>query len=99
MAKVLATIAAQNTFTNGIEVGAGGATLIIGDSSSFVGTITLQVSTDDFTGWVDSTTYTGEAIEIINPSSEISVRVGCATGNYTSGSIVVAIYRGSDSAL
>ena len=98
MAKVTQEVTAENQLTDGIQVGRGGATLIIGDTSSFSGTITLQVKTSDFTGWVDDSTYTGEVVEILNPSSEISVRVGCKTGDYTSGSITVAIYRGFGSA-
>jgi hypothetical protein len=93
MAKVTKVIDAENTFTNGLEVGMGGATIIVGDDSSFSGTLTLQVTTEDFTGYVDNITYTGEVIDIVNGSQEITVRVGCKTGEYTSGSIKVAIYR------
>ena len=91
--KVTKEITAENQFTDAIELGNEGATIIVGDSSSFSGTLTLQVTTDDFTGWVDDITYTGEAVEVVNPGQEVQVRVGCKTGNYTSGSIKVAIYR------
>lgn len=92
---IVKEITAENQFTETIEAGSGHLTLLIGDSSSFVGTVTVQVTTktDDLVGWVDDEIYTGEAVDIINNTNGVKIRVGCKTGDYTSGSIKIVLLR------
>ena len=91
--KVTKEITGEGQFTDAIDAGSGELTLLIGDSSSFTGTLTVQVKTEDFTGWIDDVTYTDEVVDIINSTGGLQIRVGCIAGNYTSGSIKVVLLR------
>ncbi len=98
MALATRTVDAQNEFTDGIEVGVGrDFTARIADLSSFAGTITIQAKKDNELDSaysdVESFVYASDWIKIgefLTPGWY--VRIGCKTGDYTSGSITVTVY-------
>lgn len=61
------------------------------DNTSFSGTITLQRKRPGDTNWRDVKTYTAPVEETGQSSGNWQYRIGCKTGQYTSGSINVEI--------
>lgn len=94
MAKKIVTITAEDQWCDPLQLGSEGATLIIDNNNLFHGTLTVQFKTDDFDNWINDATYTTNVVEHIKGSSEIYVRIGCATGDYMSGNIKAILYRG-----
>lgn len=62
-------------------------------SSSFSGTITLQRSFDKGANWMAVETWTSTSAEEwkFEPEGGVVYRLGCDTGNYTSGTAAVRI--------
>jgi hypothetical protein len=87
-----AAITAENQFTTAITV-KGSAVVYFHDSGSFSGTITLQVSRDGGSTWVDVENYTSETVKAITYGGNMMWRIGCKTGGYTSGSATVALQQ------
>ena len=86
-----ATITAQNTFTDAWNVQ---GRFNISISGTWVGTVTVQRSFDQGGTWHDVATYTGNTQTTGNePSAKVVWRIGIKTGEYTSGSAVVALQR------
>lgn len=92
-------ISGQNQFTDwypirtrrpGLPRAAG---LRIGDGSAFSATITVQVKEpdEDSSKAQDIANYTQGTRKTLEFAQDVDVRVGCKTGNYTSGTIPVGI--------
>lgn len=93
------TVDAANEFTDVISIRGPldqpAYLLVISDNnSSFSGTITVQVRVPDGTDWVDLTTYTASFAQNITMNSNCDIRIGCKTGEFTSGSIDVHLIYG-----
>lgn len=86
-----ASIAAQNTFTDGLYT-VGSFNLSI--SGTFSATVTVQRSFDVGVTWADVDTFTAP-IETAGYDPEVVVlyRAGVKTGDYTSGTAVLRIGR------
>ena len=89
MASVTASITAQDSWSDGIDI-KGSFDLSI--SGTFSATVTVQRSFDGGSTWADVDTFTGPT-ETYGVQPHYAVyRVGVATGDYTSGTAVVSIY-------
>ena len=91
IAKVTASIAAENTFSDPMDCkGAFNLSL----SGTWSATVFLQRSYDGGTTWVDVTSYTAN-VEDYGKESESGVkyRFGVKTGGYTSGTVVGRLSR------
>ena len=86
---VSASITAQNTFTDPMNIGAGGS-VSLSISGTFVATVTIQhrLNGED---WRDVATYTGEVEKIYDAGERADVRVGVKTGDFTSGTAVLRL--------
>jgi len=91
------SVGAQNQFTEAIDPLAGFLAISVGgflDSPAFVGTVTLQRSFDDASTWKDVDSYTADEETMIDaPVSGIFYRLGVKTGDYTSGTANVGLYK------
>ena len=87
MAKVTASLSAQNTFTDSIDL-VGHFNLSI--SGTFVATVTVQRSFDN-TNWFDVDTFTSPTETYGFDPSQVYYRAGIKTGAYTSGTAVISI--------
>lgn len=87
MAKVTASLSAQNTFTDSIDL-VGHFNLSI--SGTFVATVTVQRSFDN-TNWFDVDTFTSPIETYGFDPSQVYYRAGIKTGAYTSGTAVISI--------
>lgn len=95
--KVLASISAQNTFSDPVLVtgvsgggsGSGsGRALSIVVGGTWAGTVTLQRSVGSIGNWVDVESYTINTTKVYTDefdNSDIYYRLGIKTGDYTSG--------------
>lgn len=99
------SVAAQNTFGTAIRVtGVGGdRTFNYAITGTWSATVTLQRSLDSATsGFIDVQTFTGNATSTYDDGLTNSIvwyRLGIKTGNYTSGTAVLALtYTGGGSA-
>ena len=83
--KVSASIAAQNTFSNGVLIT---KDFSLSLSGTWVATVFVQRSFDGGTSWVDVESFTsnGEFVGY-EPEEGIYYRFGCKTGGYTSGTV------------
>ena len=90
MKTVCSSISAQNTFTEEIIIN-GPAVLSVDDTSSMSMTVTLQRKHAATGTWKDcSTVVTAEGLyTIVNCLG--SYRVGCKTGDYTSGTASICL--------
>lgn len=104
-ASVTVSITAQNTWSNAISpvdlvAEARGlleswkaGKLNISISGTWVATVTLQRSFDGVI-WLDVTTWTANAEQSMNdPESGVTYRIGVATGNFTSGTVILRLSR------
>lgn len=87
MAKVTASLSAQNTFTDSIDL-VGYFNLSI--SGTFVATVTVQRSFDNV-NWFDVDTFTAPIETYGFDPSQCYYRAGIKTGAYTSGTAVISI--------
>ena len=87
MAKVTASLLAENTFTSSIDL-VGHFNLSI--SGTFVATVTVQRSFDN-TNWFDVDTFTSPIETYGFDPSQCYYRAGIKTGAYTSGTAVISI--------
>lgn len=86
LGKVTASIVAQNTFSDAMEIrGKFNFSL----SGTWVATVFLQRSYDKGTNWMDVKSYTAN-IEDVGEESELGIlyRFGIKTGGFTSGTVV-----------
>jgi hypothetical protein len=81
------TISAQNTFTDTIHI-VGDFNLSI--SGTFVGTVTVQRSTDEV-GWRDVNTFSAPFEGVGYDPVKNYYRAGIKTGDYTSGSAALLL--------
>jgi hypothetical protein len=93
---VTRTVDAENEFTDPIYLRATrqsgsyrGVVRIVG--TSFVGTIELQARLSGESTFVPFKEYTANVLENIELFAPMELRIGVATGDFTSGSAVVAI--------
>jgi hypothetical protein len=90
MASVTKAITGENQWSDSIEI-KGGFDLSI--DGTFVATVTVQRSFDGGTSWGDVDTFTSPTETYgVQPSFAL-YRVGVATGDYTSGTVDVALYE------
>ena len=87
MAKVTASLSAENTFTDSIDL-VGHFNLSI--SGTFVATVTVQRSFDN-TNWFDVDTFTSPIETYGFDPSQVYYRAGIKTGAYTSGTAVISL--------
>jgi hypothetical protein len=87
MPRTSVSISAQNTFSDPIRI-VGSFDLSI--SGTFVATVTVQRS-DDATTWRNVDTWTAPTERVGSDPILNYYRVGVATGNYTSGTVVASI--------
>lgn len=92
--KKVVTITGEKQWTDLMQIGKEGATIMIGNNASFSGTLTVQYGSTDFDTWIDDFQYTDSAVDIVKPNTEMYIRIGTKLGDYTSGSIKAVIYRG-----
>lgn len=83
------SIATSNSFSDSLQIyGTGKAVLFL--SGGFTANISLQCSPSTATipaTWYDLATYTNIGANVIDTGISCSLRVGIATGNYTSGTV------------
>lgn len=87
MPRTSVTASAQNTWSDPIRI-VGSFNVSI--SGTFVATATVQRS-DDATTWRNVNTWTAPAEEVGTDPILNYYRIGVATGNYTSGTVVASI--------
>jgi hypothetical protein len=87
MAKVTASLSAQNTFTSSLDL-VGHFNLSI--SGTFSATVTVQRSFDN-TNWFDVDTFTSPIETYGFDPSQCYYRAGIKTGAYTSGTAVISL--------
>lgn len=81
------SVAAQNTFTEVLPLSKNDR-YTVSVSGTFAATVTVQRSFDDGVTWLDVKTYTAAAEEDGICAEAMEMRIGVATGNYTSGTAV-----------
>lgn len=97
VAVLSASISAENTFTTGLKVTGTGIqrSITVTITGTWVAVVTLQVSPDNST-WADvpgevwNTNVTGPYLDGLDGQTRY-YRIGVKTGNYTSGTVAVAI--------
>lgn len=91
----VATITAQNTFTNPIPVSPG-EKVAIAVGGSITGTVTPQVMYPPSTDWFDfgNDTLSAVGFKVVEPGATALVRAGVKTGAYTGGTIAVQVKAG-----
>jgi hypothetical protein len=82
--KVSVNITAQNTFSASVRI-KGPGLVIISDTGSFSGTVTLQASGDNGTTWADIKEWTAEAVDSISDGANQLYRIGVKTGDFSGG--------------
>jgi len=87
MALLQASLSAQNTFSDTLEV-RGHFNFSL--SGTFVATVTVQRSRDNST-WRDVDTFTAPSEEVGFEPNPMFYRVGIKTGAYTSGTAVIEL--------
>ncbi len=92
---VSTTVDGENQFTNSIKpswVTSGYIDIVIEPDDSWSGTITVQRSFDNGDSWHDTDSFTsGIGSYLIEKSSKALLRIGCKTGNYSSGTCKVML--------
>lgn len=87
MVKTTKSIAAENTYSDAVQLAAGDFNLSL--SGTWVATVYVQRSFDKGTTWMDVDSFTANAEEVgENPEGEVYYRFGVKTGGYTSGTVV-----------
>lgn len=92
MANVTASITAQNTFTDKLQV-IGHFNLSI--SGTWAATVTVQRSWDG-SNWFDVDTFTSNYEGVGFDAEEVYYRAGVKTGDFTSGTVVLRISENKD---
>ena len=91
---VTASISAQNTFTDKLDVrGHFGLSI----SGTWAGTVTVQRTFDNGSTWHDVDTFTANTETYGFDPISCRYRVGIKAGEYTSGTAVVALYEETES--
>ena len=93
MASVTASISAQNSFSDSLNL-VGHFNLSI--SGTFAATVTVQRSFDN-TNWFDVDTFTAPIETYGFDPSQCYYRAGVKTGEYTSGTAVVTLIEEAES--
>ena len=98
---VSASVAAQNTFTDPLQMDAGEtASISFINASSFVGTIMLQRKFSGQTTWQDvpdpdgTFGWTTATEQSYTADEKCDIRLGCKTAGYTSGTATVRLGKG-----
>ena len=89
MRSVSASISAQNTWSGAFQL-RGHFSLSI--SGTWAGTVTVQRSFDNGSSWLDVDTFTANTETYGFEPINCKYRVGIKTGEYTSGTAVLAMY-------
>lgn len=93
--KRTASLTAQNTFTGKLSLRPGSG-VEISVSGTFVATVTFQRSFDGGQTWLDVREYTAPSERSYKADgARCDVRIGIKTGDFTSGTAVVALYSES----
>ena len=92
--KAFVNVTAHNTFTASVVVDGAGL-VIIDDTGSFNGTVSLQVSGDNGTTWVDVKEWTAEAVDSISNGAKQLYRLGVKTGDLTGGTATLYLIEGN----
>lgn len=90
-----ATVSAEDTFTDPLNI-KGPGYIRVTDTSSMSMTLSLQSSDDDGTSWITEDTFSAEGTYEIENGLGLAWRIGCASGDYTSGTADVKIARVED---
>lgn len=99
MISVSQTVTAQNMYTDSIaphdnEKSQRCGHLTLSISGTWTGTVVLQRSFDNGDTWITLASYTtNQDISINDKTTDILYRAGCATGNYTSGTINIILAK------
>lgn len=88
---VSASITAANTFTRSYSVEKGEKVLLVVGGSGWVATARLQISTDNGATWSNVQSWTAPAALLYESPAQCLIRLGCVTGEYTSGTIPMRI--------
>jgi len=88
---VSATVSGDNQFTDAMATQKT-ALVSISISGTFSATITLQHKIDG-SNWRDVETWTAAAEQLYEAPEDGEIRIGCKTGEYTSGSPVLRLGR------
>ena len=89
--KIETDITAENKYSNEISMGSDD-TCIIDIGGTWVGTVTLQRTTDAGDNWVDYYNYTSNIVTtVIEYEDDVYYRIGVKTGNFTSGTVETKI--------
>ena len=93
MTSVTKSITAENTFSDSLPL-VGHFNLSI--SGTFVATVTVQRSFDSGSTWLDVDTFTSSTETYGFDPHQVYYRVGVKTGDFTSGTVVVALYEDAE---
>ena len=82
-------ITAENQFTDAVKINGPGL-VAISDTSSMSMTVSLQISIDGGTTWIDTgDTWTAEGVDTLADGLGKKYRLGVKTGDFTSGTATV----------
>lgn len=84
-------ISTENTFTTPV-LRQSATAFDVAVSGTFVGTVTIQLSRDGSTDWIDIGSTTEPTVQSADFNASWFVRAGFKTGDYTSGSAKVEVY-------
>lgn len=99
MEKVEKSISSADTWTDKIEPArysgpTQGKLAMSISGTTWSATVTLQRSFDEGSNWHEVNTYTSNTQKTIDdPLSGVVYRIGVASGNYTSGTVTVGLYK------
>ncbi len=86
---VIASITAQNTFTDAVQLNAG-QKAAISISGTFSATVTVQRRLDG-SNWRDVESFTSAVEKTFSADSGCEIRAGVKTGGYSSGTAILLI--------
>ena len=88
---VTASLTAADTYTS--EAPLEDLKGMIEISGTFVATVSVQYRRPGETTWRTMQTYTAATLQNVELLARMELRVGIETGNYTSGTVNIAIYE------
>lgn len=93
MTSATQSITAQNTWTDSVCPYFEGGAVNYSISGTWSATVTIQRSFDDGSTWFEVTTFTSNDQGLIDDDNKnVIYRIGVATGDFTSGTVVVGLY-------
>jgi len=87
--QVAVTVTAANQFSKSFVMGARQVATVLVSATAMSATVSLQMSLDGGTVWVDVATYTAATARLFEAASGCLIRIGVATGNFTSATALV----------